>query len=23
GGRLWASNGKPGLCLHLWLPAAA
>ncbi|MGP6219198.1 sensor histidine kinase, partial [Pseudomonas paraeruginosa] len=23
GGRLWASNGRPGLCLHLWLPAAA
>ncbi|MFJ2985784.1 MULTISPECIES: histidine kinase sensor domain-containing protein [unclassified Pseudomonas] len=22
GGRLWASNGHPGLCLHLLLPAA-
>lgn len=22
GGRLWASNGHPGLCLHLVLPAA-
>ena len=22
GGRLWASNGYPGLCLHLLLPAA-
>jgi len=23
GGRLWASNGHPGLCLHITLPAAA
>ncbi|WAB98660.1 MULTISPECIES: sensor histidine kinase [Pseudomonas] len=23
GGRLWASNGHPGLCLHLLLPAAS
>jgi two-component system sensor histidine kinase PfeS len=23
GGRLWASNGHPGLCLHLTLPAAS
>ncbi|MNO06080.1 Sensor protein PfeS [compost metagenome] len=22
GGKLWASNGHPGLCLHLLLPSA-
>ena len=21
-GRLWASNGAPGLCMHMLLPAA-
>ena len=21
-GRLWASNGSPGLCMHMLLPAA-